>query len=126
MTLLVQDGASGLQARSRDGGWTDVPPHEHSLAVNFGQVLERWCGGRIKATEHRVIVTGQERYSIPFFYEARADAEISPLPMDDPATIYGLASRSSWNFVAWKACANQFGTCPGAPTRLTAQRRSSR
>ena len=25
---------------------------------------------------------GQVRYSIPFFYEARADAEISPLPAD--------------------------------------------
>ena len=84
MTLLAQDGVPGLQARRRDGGWTDVPPHDHALAVNFGQVLERWCSGRIKATEHRVIGTGQERYSIPFFYEARADAEISPLPMDDP------------------------------------------
>ena len=95
MTLLAPDGASGLQARSRDGGWTDVPPHEHSLAVNFGQVLERWCGGRIKATEHRVIVTGQERYSIPFFYEARADAEISPLPMDDPDSFDPFLRRLS-------------------------------
>jgi isopenicillin N synthase-like dioxygenase len=38
--------------------------------------------GRIAATEHRVIGTGRERMSIPFFYEARADAEIRPLPMD--------------------------------------------
>jgi isopenicillin N synthase-like dioxygenase len=84
MTLLAQDGVAGLQARARDGSWIDVPPHEHALAVNFGQVLERWSGGRIKATEHRVLGEGRERYSIPFFYEARADAEISPLPRDDP------------------------------------------
>jgi isopenicillin N synthase-like dioxygenase len=82
LTLLAQDGVSGLQARHRDGTWLDVPPNDDGLAVNFGKVLERWCGGRIKATEHRVIGTGRERMSIPFFYEARADAEIRPLPVD--------------------------------------------
>jgi isopenicillin N synthase-like dioxygenase len=82
LTLLAQDGVSGLQARHRDGTWLDVPPNDDGLAVNFGKVLELWCGGRIKATEHRVIGTGRERMSIPFFYEARADAEIRPLPMD--------------------------------------------
>ena len=81
LTLLAQDGVEGLQARHRDGGWTDVPPAEGSLAVNFGKVLERWSGGRIRATEHRVIGHGRERRSIPFFYEARADAEIAPLPI---------------------------------------------
>jgi isopenicillin N synthase-like dioxygenase len=82
LTLLAQDGVPGLQARHRDGTWLDVPPNDDGLAVNFGKVLERWCGGRIKATEHRVIGSGRERMSIAFFYEARADAEIRPLPMD--------------------------------------------
>ncbi len=93
LTLLAQDGISGLQARHRDGTWLDVPPTDDGLAVNFGKVLERWCGGRIKATEHRVIGTGRERMSIPFFYEARADAEIRPLPMDDAALIRALSLR---------------------------------
>jgi isopenicillin N synthase-like dioxygenase len=84
MTLLAQDEVPGLQARARDGSWVDIPPHDGALVVNFGQVLERWSAGRIKATEHRVIGAGWQRHSIPFFYEARADAEISPLPMDDP------------------------------------------
>jgi isopenicillin N synthase-like dioxygenase len=82
MTLLAQDGVSGLQARAGDGSWVDVPPRENSLVVNFGQVLETWSGGRIRATEHRVLGAGRVRHSIPFFYEARADAEISPLPSD--------------------------------------------
>ena len=82
LTLLAQDGVEGLQARHRDGRWIEVPPVEGTLAVNFGKVLERWSAGRIAATEHRVIGTGRERMSIPFFYEARADAEIRPLPMD--------------------------------------------
>jgi len=82
LTLLAQDGIGGLQARHRSGQWIDVPPAEATLAVNFGKVLERWSTGRIKATEHRVIGAGEQRMSIPFFYEARADAEIRPLPQD--------------------------------------------
>ncbi len=85
LTLLAQDGVDGLQAQHRDGRWIDVPPVEGALAVNFGQVLERWCGGRIKATRHRVLGGGRERMSIPFFYEARADAEIAPLPIPGAA-----------------------------------------
>jgi isopenicillin N synthase-like dioxygenase len=81
VTLLAQDGVPGLQARMRDGTWVDVPPLEGTLAVNFGKVLDRWTGGRIKATEHRVLSSGRERFSIPFFYEPRADAEIVPLPL---------------------------------------------
>lgn len=82
MTLLAQDGVEGLQARMRDGSWADVPPREGTLAVNFGKVLDRWTGGRFKATEHRVLSAGRERFSIPFFHEPRADAEIAPLPLD--------------------------------------------
>ncbi|MBW4053104.1 MAG: isopenicillin N synthase family oxygenase [Proteobacteria bacterium] len=84
VTLLVQDGVSGLQARARGAVWVDVPPLEGTLVVNFGQVLEQWSAGRIRATEHRVLGSGCERFSIPFFYEARADAVIAPLPVDRP------------------------------------------
>jgi isopenicillin N synthase-like dioxygenase len=86
LTLLAQDGVEGLQARHSSGAWIDVPPRESSLAVNFGKVLEQWSGGQIKATEHRVIGSGHERRSIPFFHEARADAEISPLPLAGAAS----------------------------------------
>jgi len=84
VTLLAQDRVAGLQVRARDGQWIDVPPLAESLVVNFGQVLEQWTAGRIRATEHRVLGSDAERYSIPFFYEARADATIAPLPIDPP------------------------------------------
>jgi isopenicillin N synthase-like dioxygenase len=83
VTVLAQDEVGGLQARSAEGRWVDVSPLDRALVVNFGQVLERWCGGRIRATEHRVLGSHLERFSIPFFYEARADATIGPLPIDD-------------------------------------------
>jgi isopenicillin N synthase-like dioxygenase len=80
MTLLAQDGVGGLQVQHL-GMWMDVPPEEGTLAINFGKVLERWTAGGIRATVHRVLGSGSERYSIPFFYEARADAVIAPLPI---------------------------------------------
>jgi isopenicillin N synthase-like dioxygenase len=81
VTLLAQDGVEGLQAQNHAGDWIDVPPAEGTLAVNFGRLLDRWSGGRVKATLHRVIAPGRERFSIPFFYEPRVDAEIAPLPL---------------------------------------------
>ncbi len=81
LTLLAQHGVSGLQAKRHDGEWIDVPPTEGALAVNFGKVLERWTGGRVKATLHRVLGSNSERYSIPFFYEPKPDAVIAPLPL---------------------------------------------
>lgn len=84
LTLLAQDRVAGLQARRRDGTWFDVPPREGTLVVNFGRVLERWTAGRVRATEHRVLGAPVERFSIAYFHEARADAEIRPLPIDSP------------------------------------------
>jgi isopenicillin N synthase-like dioxygenase len=74
-----------LQAHHRDGTWIDVPPQEGTLAVNFGKLLDRWTGGQIKATEHRVIGTEQPCFSIPFFYEPRVAAETAPLPLPNMA-----------------------------------------
>ncbi len=82
ITLLVQNGVSGLQAQTRSGNWVDVPPGEGQVAVNFGQLLERWTGGTIRATLHRILGTGRERFSVPFFFEPAIDAVIGPLPLD--------------------------------------------
>lgn len=83
VTLLQQHGVSGLQAQLPGGSWHDVPPCDGGLVVNFGKLLERWTGGRIRATVHRILANEGERYSIPFFYEPRADARIEPLPLPE-------------------------------------------
>ncbi|HVM82330.1 MAG TPA: 2OG-Fe(II) oxygenase family protein [Candidatus Binatia bacterium] len=79
LTLLAQDGVPGLEVEDRDGNWIGVPPREGTLVVNFGKLLERWTGGRIRATRHRVVGSGAERFSVPFFYEPAVDAVIAPL-----------------------------------------------
>jgi isopenicillin N synthase-like dioxygenase len=104
VTLLAQDGVEGLQAKNHEGDWIDVPPADGTLAVNYGQLLERWTGGVVRATRHRVVAPKRERFSIPFFYEPRADAEIAPLPIaggDDFAPfLYGdHLWESATNFV---------------------------
>lgn len=83
VTLLVQDGVAGLEVEDRGGQWIGVPPSEGSLVVNFGKLLERWTGGRVRATRHRVIGSGRERFSIPFFYEPAVDAVIAPLGLGE-------------------------------------------
>lgn len=78
-TLLAQDGVAGLEVEDRAGRWIGVPPTEGTLVVNFGKLLERWTGGAVRATRHRVIGSGRERFSVPFFYEPAVDAVIAPL-----------------------------------------------
>jgi isopenicillin N synthase-like dioxygenase len=79
VTLLAQDGVAGLEVEARSGEWIGVPPTEGTLVVNFGKLLERWTGGAVRATRHRVVGSGRERFSIPFFYEPAVDAVIAPL-----------------------------------------------
>jgi isopenicillin N synthase-like dioxygenase len=82
VTILAQCDAAGLQAQSSDGRWLDVPPAKDAFVVNFGGLLARWTGGRVRATKHRVLSCGEERFSIPFFFEPRPDTVIAPLPLD--------------------------------------------
>lgn len=81
LTLVAQCGVAGLQAQHGDGSWIPVPPRDDGFAVNFGGLLERWTGGRIKATAHRVVGIGEERFSVPFFFEPRPSTLIAPLPL---------------------------------------------
>lgn len=81
VTILAQCGVAGLEAQAPDGGWIDIPPTTDGFVVNFGGLLARWSGGQIRATKHRVLSSGEERFSIPFFFEPRPDAVIAPLPI---------------------------------------------
>jgi isopenicillin N synthase-like dioxygenase len=91
VTLLAQDGVRGLEVEDRAGRWVGVTPTEGTLVVNFGKLLERWTGGKVRATRHRVVGSGAERFSIPFFYEPAIDAVIAPIGLGESfeAVAYG-------------------------------------
>ncbi len=78
LTLLATDGSSGLEVRKRGGGWIPLSAPPGEFVINFGEMLEMWTGGKIKATPHRVIGTSNERISIPLFFNPNHDADVSP------------------------------------------------
>ena len=61
-----------------DGAWMPAPPLEGTFTVNIGDMLEAWSNGRLRATLHRVVSDGRERYSLPFFVAADYDAVVAP------------------------------------------------
>lgn len=105
LTFLMTDGSPGLQVlRRRKGGgegdegdaatnspscsassyWQDVPPRPGAFVVNVGDMLERWTGGRLRSTVHRVVVprdeaeAGRRRQSLAFFLDPSFSALIAP------------------------------------------------
>lgn len=80
ITLLLQDDHGGLQAKSKRHGWIDVPPMDGAIVVNIGDILQVWTNDRCTAGMHRVLPVRsvRGRYSTPFFYQPRYDAQIKP------------------------------------------------
>ncbi len=98
LTLLLQDGTGGLQARPTGRElWVDVPPIPGALVVNVGEMLEVATRGYLVATEHRVLpcAPGQTRQSIGFFWSPRLEAalDLIELPPDLAAQAPGVLAR---------------------------------
>ena len=66
-------------------------PLPRTLVVNTGEMLELATRGYYVATVHRVQSSAvDERFSIPYFVNARLDAELGALPLDE-AALSGIA-----------------------------------
>lgn len=78
-TILHQAGP-GLQVMNAADEWVAAPPIPGTFIVNIGDLIEGWTNGRFKATQHRVVNTGQERFSIPLFFAVDYHTVIEPLP----------------------------------------------
>jgi len=79
LTLLATDGTPGLEVQDRDGNWQAVNAEPGAFVINFGEMLEIWSNGRIKATLHRVRGSSDERLSIPLFFNPNPDTNVAPL-----------------------------------------------
>lgn len=82
LTLLATDGSAGLEVRRRGGGWIPVSASPGEFVINFGEMLEMWTNGRIKATPHRVIGPDHARISVPLFFNPNHDANVAPIGSD--------------------------------------------
>lgn len=78
-TILNQT-APGLQVMNAADEWVAAPPIPGTFIVNVGDLLEGWTNGRFKATQHRVVNTGNERFSMPLFFAVDYHTVIEPLP----------------------------------------------
>jgi isopenicillin N synthase-like dioxygenase len=77
---ILHQSAPGLQVMNAADEWVAAPPIEGTFIVNIGDLMEGWTNGRFKATQHRVVNTGQERYSMPLFFSVDYHTPIEPLP----------------------------------------------
>ena len=81
----------GLQVRTRDDRWIDVPTSPTTFVVNIGDLLMRWTNDRWLSNLHRVVnpaATGASnppRLSIAFFNHPNYDTLIECLPSQGPA-----------------------------------------
>lgn len=74
-------GIPALEVLNHNGEWISAPPLKNSLVVNVGDFLEMASAGKFVSTVHRVVNrTGEERYSIPYFFSPSADVMIETLP----------------------------------------------
>ena len=93
ITLVAQNGVGGLVAQKLNGDWVNVPPIPGGIAVNVGEMLQRWSNDILRATPHQILDEDPlnqdagkservpERYSIAFFCNANKDTSLQCLPV---------------------------------------------
>lgn len=85
ITLLLGAEEAGLEVKHRSGQWLAVNPPPGALVINCGDMLQRYTGGVLPSTTHRVVNPAPERsrfprYSTPFFLHFNQDFQIEALP----------------------------------------------
>ncbi len=82
LTLLATDGSPGLEVRKRGGGWIPISAEPGTFVINFGEMMEVWTDGRVRATPHRVVGGLNERISVPLFFNPSHDTNVAPMGTD--------------------------------------------
>ena len=94
LTILSTLGFPGLQVEL-NGEYKSVKPQYNQLVVNLGDTFSRITNWTMKATKHRVLDIGIERFSSPFFLEPAFAALIpsTVLPEEteqkEPPVVFG-------------------------------------
>ncbi|XP_062029645.1 2-oxoglutarate-Fe(II) type oxidoreductase hxnY-like isoform X1 [Rosa rugosa] len=83
ITLLASNGVPGLQVcrekSKQPRVWEDVLHIDGAFVVNIGDLMERWTNCLFQSTVHRVMPTGQERYSVAFFLDPNEETLVECL-----------------------------------------------
>ncbi|EJU04295.1 Clavaminate synthase-like protein [Dacryopinax primogenitus] len=100
---LLQTSAPGLEVLNPKGRWVPAPPKEGAYIMNVGDFLMRMSNGRFQSTVHRVRnLGGEERYSIPFFFNTNLDAPVQVRLREIRLTVWVIRLSGASNVsVAW-------------------------
>ncbi|MCS5687903.1 MAG: hypothetical protein NZ659_03890 [Acidimicrobiales bacterium] len=80
-TFLPVNDIPGLEVKPAGDEWIQPPVIPRSFLVNSGDMLKRWTNDRYLSTAHRASnLSDVDRYAVPFFYGARDDAVVDPVP----------------------------------------------
>lgn len=82
ITLLPAANEPGLQVKTMDGEWLDVPSDFGNLIVNIGDMLQEASGHYFPSTTHRVVNpqgadTTKSRISLPLFLHPDPEVVLS-------------------------------------------------
>lgn len=83
--LLPQPNSQGLQIKTPQGDWIDVPAPKGAFVINIGDLMARWTADRWTSTLHRVVAKPDQpaRLSVAYFHQPNWEAEIVSLDGSD-------------------------------------------
>lgn len=103
LTLLGTDGVAGLEVLSGDDTWVPVSAKPGTFVINFGEMLEFWTEGQVKATLHRVKGTSETRISVPLFFNPNYETNVAPKGSDPIIAGEHLGKRFEETYLHMKA-----------------------
>lgn len=82
LTILPAANEPGLQVKSKENKWLDVPSDFGNLIINIGDMLQEASGGYFPSTTHRVVnpegtAKLKPRISLPLFLHPRSEVKLS-------------------------------------------------
>jgi isopenicillin N synthase-like dioxygenase len=87
LTILAPtDAPGGLQVRTLEGEWVDVPYVPGGFIINIGDMMQRWTNERWLSNMHRVVnppvelFVSKPRQSIAYFLHPNHDATVECIP----------------------------------------------
>ena len=83
LSILFHDGEPGLQIKSSNGEWEDIPLVSDAFVINLGDLMASWTNDRWKSTYHRVLIPeghSSDRLSVVFFHQPAYDSLIECIP----------------------------------------------
>ena len=81
ITILLAGSEPGLQTKTLQGEWINVPYQDDMITVNSADMLQLATHNYYPSATHRVINPehgkNNSRYSVPFFLHPRPDVKLS-------------------------------------------------